>query len=43
MSGHKQLKEARRMLKLINRLIQWLEAKGMSAQQIVDCIKYITR
>lgn len=27
----------------INRLIEWLESKGFSKEEIVECIKYITK
>lgn len=30
------------MDKLINKLIQWLKAKGMSPDDILACIEYIT-
>lgn len=29
--------------RLINRLIQWMKAHGISAAQIADCIDYITK
>lgn len=29
--------------RLINRLIQWLNAHGITAEQIADCIDYITK
>ena len=29
--------------RLINRLIQWLKAHGISAEQITECVEYITK
>ena len=29
--------------RLINCLIQWLKAQGLSPEQIADCIEYITK
>lgn len=29
--------------RLINRLIQWMKAHGISAEQIADCIDYVTK
>lgn len=29
--------------RLINRLVQWLKAHGVTAEQIADCIDYITK
>lgn len=29
--------------RLINRLIQWLKVNGLTAEQIADCIDYITK
>ena len=29
--------------RLINRLVQWLKAHGITADQIADCIDYITK
>lgn len=35
--------ENAKMPRIINRLIQWLEAEGMSAEKIKDCINFITK
>ena len=43
MSGNENQKENAAMRKLINRLIQWMEAHGMSDKLIKDCIKLITQ
>ena len=32
-----------KMKKLINRLIEWLQRKGLTEKEILDCIKYITQ
>lgn len=32
-----------RLKQLINRLIDWLKAHGLTAEQIADCISYITK
>lgn len=29
--------------KLLNRLVEWLKANGMTGEQIADCIAYITK
>lgn len=29
--------------RLLNRLVQWLKAHGITAEQIADCIDYITK
>lgn len=29
--------------RLVNRLVQWLKAHGITAEQIADCIDYITK
>lgn len=31
-----------RLKRMIHRLIEWLEAHGISAEEIADCISYIT-
>lgn len=36
------MKDEEKMKELIKRLIQWLEAEGMSKEKIIDCIKFIT-
>jgi len=40
-------REKRRIMqkikRLINRLVKWLEAHGISPAEIADCIEYITR
>lgn len=30
------------MKRLINRLVEWLEMQGFTAEKIKECIKYIT-
>lgn len=35
--------ERKKMKELINRLIEWLESKGFKPDEILDCIKYITK
>lgn len=32
-----------RIKRLISRLVDWLTANGISAEQIVNCIRYITK
>lgn len=32
-----------RIKRLINRLTEWLRAYGMKAEDILDCIEYITK
>ena len=32
-----------RLKRLINRLIDWLKSRGVSAVDIADCISYITK
>ena len=38
-AGGKDMK----MKRLLRRLIEWLKTKGLSAEEIVECIEYITR
>lgn len=33
----------RNIKRIINRLVEWLEANGISNEKIVDCIQYITK
>ena len=35
--------EEMKLKRLINRLIEWLKAHGISAEDIADCISYITK
>ena len=39
MKGSEDMEEM--TLKQVARLIEWLEAKGFSETEILDCIKYI--
>lgn len=32
-----------RLRRLINRLIHWLQAEGISGDKIAECIEYITK
>lgn len=32
-----------RFKRMINRLIHWLEAHGITPEEIADCIEYITK
>ena len=36
-------KDLRDVKRLINRLIGWLKAAGFTAEQITECIEYITK
>lgn len=36
-------KGERKVKRLIERLIQWMEANGMSQTKIIECIKYILK
>ena len=33
----------RNVKRMIGRLVEWLENHGISAEDIADCIKYITK
>lgn len=35
--------ERKSMKKLINHLIEWLQAKGFQPDEILECISYITK
>lgn len=39
----KKLQKEQEMKELINKLIQWLEAEGISKNKIIECIKFITQ
>lgn len=32
-----------RMKRLLRRLIEWLTERGMTAEQVLECISYITK
>lgn len=32
-----------KLKRLINRLIAWMRANGLTAEQVADCISYITK
>ena len=32
-----------KMKRMLRRLIEWLKTKGLTAEEIVECIEYITR
>ena len=36
-------KDMYRMKRMLRRLIEWLKTKGLTAEEIVECIEYITR
>lgn len=33
----------KQMKRLLNRLVEWLKINGIAAEQIADCIDYITK